>query len=157
MNEQPLAWRAFLDGLPPPVDGARIDPEWQAAVQRITDRIIVLDDDPTGVQTVHGIPVYTSREPEDLRRAVRDEARVVYILTNSRALTAEDTARLHGRLARDLACAAREEGREPLLVSRSDSTLRGHYPLETETLYRGFARDTIDGEIIIPASWREAG
>lgn len=54
-------------------------------------------------------------------------------------------------MARDLKQITVEEGKKFLLISRSDSTLRGHYPLETETIYNELKRDEeIDGEIIIP-------
>ena len=45
----------------------------------------------------------------------------------------------------------KNKGKNFLLIFRSDSTLRGHYPLETETIYNELKRDEeIDGEIIIP-------
>ena len=40
-----------------------------------------------------------------------------------------------------------------MIISRGDSTLRGHYPLETELLCKGFEADRtrhVDGEIICP-------
>lgn len=49
--------------------------------------------------------------------------------------------------------AAKEAGVEYVFVSRSDSTLRGHYPLETEILkenYEYHTGTTIDGEILCP-------
>ncbi len=122
-------------------------------------RVIVLDDDPTGVQTVHGIPVYTGFDPADIEQAFDQSGRMFFILTNSRSLTRAGTQALHERLARGIAAAARARGQRFLLISRSDSTLRGHYPLETDTLRRTLEAtggQAIDGEILCPF-FREGG
>jgi len=116
-------------------------------------KIVVLDDDPTGVQTVHGVPVFTSWETDTVAQAFREDGSMFFILTNSRGMTSEQTKSVHTELAKNLYEAAGREGKEFILVSRSDSTLRGHYPLETMALktaledlgYPGF-----DGEIIFP-------
>jgi uncharacterized protein YgbK (DUF1537 family) len=82
---------------------------------------------------------------------MKDKYKVIYILTNSRALTSVKTQRLHKQLVRDLKLVALEEGKKFLLISRSDSTLRGHYPLENKTIYNELTKEEkIDGEIIIP-------
>ncbi len=104
------------------------------------EKIIVLDDDPTGVQTVHSIPVYTSWDSGALKAILADESRLVYILTNSRALTPDQTTALHRRLGSDLLQAARQENKTFILISRSDSTLRGHFPAETQALFRSTGR-----------------
>lgn len=152
----------FERQLPPftGLDGTEIEHDWLQAVKEITKagvkgrKIIVLDDDPTGTQTVHSVPVYTDWTLETMRAAVKSQYDVVYILTNSRALTAKQTESLHRELVRNLKQAAQEEKQEFILISRSDSTLRGHYPLETEVIYRELtAEDSayqIDGELIIP-------
>jgi len=151
MNEKSLDWNNFAKELSPTIPENKINKEWLNAVERIKRKIIVLDDDPTGIQTVHSIPVYTSWDFSTLRQIMKDKHRVIYILTNSRALTALETRRLHKQLARDLKQIALEEGKKFLLISRSDSTLRGHYPLETKTIYDELKKEEeIDGEIIIP-------
>ena len=152
MNEKSLDWDDFVKKLSPPaIPENKINKEWLNAVERIKRKIIVLDDDPTGIQTVHSIPVYTSWGFSTLRQIMKDKHKVIYILTNSRALTSVETQRLHKQLARDLKLVALEEGKKFLLISRSDSTLRGHYPLETKTIYDELKKDEeMDGEIIIP-------
>ena len=48
---------------------------------------------------------------------------------------------------------AKETGREYIFISRSDSTLRGHYPLETRLLGEAYEKNTgkkIDGEVLCP-------
>ncbi len=122
--------------------------------QQNLDRIIiVLDDDPTGSQTVHSIPVYTSWNDETIHTILNGTDKLVYILTNSRGLTASDTEMLHRQFARDLAKISKSLKKEYILISRSDSTLRGHYPLETEVLKNEIESNSniqFDGEIIIP-------
>ena len=148
MNETPQHWPIYQQSLPAPVEAAQIEAPWRAALASLPHKIIVLDDDPTGVQTVSNAPVYTRWDAPTLREIVRDESALVFILTNSRALNAAQSAALHQQLGRDLARMANEEGVEWLLISRSDSTLRGHYPLETQTLRAAIGG--YDGEIIIP-------
>ncbi|MBQ4632872.1 MAG: hypothetical protein IJB46_05935, partial [Prevotella sp.] len=48
-------------------------------------RIVVLDDDPTGIQTVHGCLLVTEWNKEQIREAFRHEQPFFYILTNTRA------------------------------------------------------------------------
>ncbi|MGB6607002.1 MAG: four-carbon acid sugar kinase family protein, partial [Atribacterota bacterium] len=151
MNEKSLDWNDFVKKLSPAIPENKINKEWLSAVNKIKRKIIVLDDDPTGIQTVHSIPVYTSWDFSTLRQIMEDKHKLIYILTNSRALTSVETQRLHKQLARDLKLVALEEGKKFLLISRSDSTLRGHYPLENKTIYNELTKDEkIDGEIIIP-------
>ena len=151
MKEKALNWNDFATKLPLPIPENKINGEWLQAVERIKKKIIVLDDDPTGIQTVHSIPVYTSWDLSTLRQIMKDQHKIIYLLTNSRALTSVKTQRLHKQLARDLKQIALEEEEKFLLISRSDSTLRGHYPLETKTIYDELKKEEkIDGEIIIP-------
>lgn len=110
MNEKSLDWNDFVKKLSPPaISENKINKEWLNAVERIKRKIIVLDDDPTGIQTVHSIPVYTSWDFSTLRQIMKDKHKVIYILTNSRALTSVETQRLHKQLALDLKQIALEE------------------------------------------------
>jgi uncharacterized protein YgbK (DUF1537 family) len=116
-------------------------------------KIVVLDDDPTGVQTVHDIPVYTDWSLESIRQGFLEPGKLFFILTNSRSFTAEQTEKVHHDIASRLIKVSKETGVEMLVISRGDSTLRGHYPLETETLKDVFERcgdSKIHGEIICP-------
>ena len=116
-------------------------------------KIVVLDDDPTGVQTVHGVSVYTDWKPETLRQGFAEQERMFFILTNSRGLTAQQTETAHRQIARAIDAASRDSGRDYILISRSDSTLRGHYPLETAVLRQtleSLGAAPFDGEIIYP-------
>ncbi|MGN1163267.1 MAG: four-carbon acid sugar kinase family protein [Candidatus Ornithospirochaeta sp.] len=111
-------------------------------------KIIVLDDDPTGIQTVNGVYVYTAFDYDTILEAFHDGNRVSYILTDSRGLTEEETTTLHREIALLLKKASACLKIDYLLISRSDSTLRGHYPAEMDVL--SSVLGPFDGEILVP-------
>lgn len=116
-------------------------------------KIIVLDDDPTGVQTVHNISVYTDWSVNSIKDGFKEENKIFYILTNSRGFVVEQTTKAHIEIASRIDMVAKELGMGYFIVSRGDSTLRGHYPLETELLKNEIEKNNsyeIDGEIICP-------
>ena len=94
--------------------------------------VVVLDDDPTGTQTVADVPVLTAWSVPDIRWALRQGASAVYVLTNSRSLDPSDAAARTREVLDHVAEAARAERVGVVVTSRSDSTLRGHFPLETD-------------------------
>jgi len=100
----------------------------------LNQTIVVLDDDPTGCQTVYDIPVLTEWNKEILLNEFLAETPLFYILTNSRALQPEQAALLNREIAEHLQAASDKSGRQFCVISRSDSTLRGHYPQETDAL-----------------------
>lgn len=96
--------------------------------------IVVLDDDPTGTQTVYDVPVLTRFEESRIGDVLRTNPPMLFLSTNSRAMDQSQTQLLHQTLAATLKLSGAAHGRQIELISRSDSTLRGHYPLETDTL-----------------------
>lgn len=136
----------------PSVDEKFFRDRLAAALEDFPRKIIVLDDDPTGVQTVHGVNVYTDWTAQDIAAGFAEPNAMFFVLTNSRAFSADKTAAEHKKIAERICAAAKTFGREFIVVSRSDSTLRGHYPLETQTLRNTLEAHghRIDGEILIP-------
>lgn len=136
----------------PAVDEAAVDVALTKELLDFDRKIIVLDDDPTGVQTVNGIHVYTDWTEESIAAGFAEENRMFFILTNSRAFQTAQTEAEHRTIAARVAAEARRTGKEFMLISRSDSTLRGHYPLETVTLARTLEEsgERIDGEVLMP-------
>ena len=120
-------------------------------------KIVVLDDDPTGIQTVHGCYLITHWDDETLEAALADVVDFFYILTNSRGKTQDEaTSDIRDILSKILAVNYRY-GYNLLFICRSDSTLRGHFPLEIECVAAVLERHrTIDGFFFIPAFF-EAG
>jgi uncharacterized protein YgbK (DUF1537 family) len=150
----------YADGELPPV---RVEPDARRRIRRaLADagrRIAVLDDDPTGSQTVHDVDVVTVFEPDEIAAGLSPAGSTCFILTNTRSLPESDAVELNTRIGRMLfELAARLDA--PIdVVSRSDSTLRGHVIAEVggldavrrEVTGRGF-----DGVLLVPAYF-EAG
>ncbi len=136
----------------PPIDEAKADKLLALEIARDGTKLVVLDDDPTGVQTVHDVSVYTDWTAESIRAGFAETNKVFYILTNSRGMTVPETTAIHREIAETAAAVAKETGKPYLILSRSDSTLRGHYPLETQMLREGMEKSglTVDGEILSP-------
>jgi uncharacterized protein YgbK (DUF1537 family) len=101
----------------------------------IAPQIIVLDDDPTGSQTVHSCLLLMQWDVATLQMGLRHPAPIFFVLTNTRSLTADKAAAVTQAVCQNLKQAIALEGVEDfLVVSRSDSTLRGHYPIETDVI-----------------------
>lgn len=135
------------------IDETKIDQLLQKEISANQKKIVVLDDDPTGVQTVHDISVYTDWTKDSIRQGFQEKNNLFYILTNSRGFTQDETTLAHNEIAANVDAVAKELGKEYIFISRSDSTLRGHYPLETEILRTNYEKNTgciIDGEILCP-------
>lgn len=133
-------------------DETKLDELLKKEIENNDTKFVVLDDDPTGVQTVHDISVYTDWIVESMKKGFMDDNKVFYILTNSRGMTEAETTKIHHEIIDAVAQAAAETGKNYQFISRSDSTLRGHYPLETELLKEGVERSgkTVDGEVLFP-------
>tara|TARA_B110000037_G_scaffold222569_1_gene298055 strand:+ start:2645 stop:3994 length:1350 start_codon:yes stop_codon:yes gene_type:complete len=114
----------------PPTPADDLLPSIREALESSERTIVVLDDDPTGTQTVFDVPVLTRLDADSIRDAIDDAPPVLFLLTNSRALTAKETTELHQNLGKIL----KEFADDIIVISRSDSTLRGHFPLETNIL-----------------------
>ena len=141
----------LLGGLPP---ARPISPEdVRSARAQAARPLIVLDDDPTGTQSVADLPVLNAWAPDDLEWALGTGAAAVYVMTNSRSLDPEAAARCNVEVVSAALEAARRLGIEVDIVSRGDSTLRGHFPLEPDTIRATMAEHgiAIDGVVVVPA------
>jgi uncharacterized protein YgbK (DUF1537 family) len=147
-------------GLPP----ARPDDEGlreSIRALRAADGLLlgVLDDDPTGSQAVHGVQVVTVLDEDAYAAALAGPAATCFVLTNSRSLDEPEAAGLTARAARGLITVAGRRGTRIQLISRSDSTLRGHVMAEVAAL-QAVRRDLVgrgyDGVLLVPA-FLEAG
>ncbi|MFO8239265.1 MAG: four-carbon acid sugar kinase family protein, partial [Prochlorococcaceae cyanobacterium] len=102
-------------------------------------KIVVFDDDPTGSQTLHSCPLLLRWDAASLRAGLAHPSPFLFLLANTRALDPPAAAARVRQICRALAPAlqaARAGGLigSWLLVSRGDSTLRSHFPLEAEVI-----------------------
>ncbi|MHB1566596.1 MAG: four-carbon acid sugar kinase family protein [Acidiferrobacter sp.] len=117
-------------------------------------KIIVIDDDPTGSQTVHSCLLLTRWDPETLGIALRDPSPLFFVLSNTRSMAAAQAAAVTRDICQNLRVALDQltvtgQGVQPFLVSRSDSTLRGHYPVETDIVAEELG--PFDAHFLVPA------
>ncbi|MEM7797573.1 MAG: four-carbon acid sugar kinase family protein [Chloroflexota bacterium] len=148
MTTPPVSTRskaAMLESLPPewPDDPM---PEIRQVIRSLNQKVVVLDDDPTGTQTVHDVAVLTAWSDEMIEIEMADPSPAVFVMHNSRSMTTGRAAATNTEIGTALA----QTKRPFVVVSRSDSTLRGHYPAETNALANAL-RMTLDGVLIIPA------
>jgi uncharacterized protein YgbK (DUF1537 family) len=122
-------------------------------------KIVVLDDDPTGIQTIHGCYLLTRWDPELIEEAFRDTERFFYILTNSRAYERQRVREIVAEAVRNVLRVNHTFNQQILFISRSDSTLRSHFPLEVDTIRDTLFQETghtVDAVFLCPAFF-EAG
>ncbi|MFK7822393.1 MAG: four-carbon acid sugar kinase family protein [Planctomycetaceae bacterium] len=113
-------------------------------------KIVVLDDDPTGTQSVHDTTVLLQWDVDLIADELRRSDAVFYLLTNSRALVESEAVSLAARTGRQIQEASKKAGVAVLVVSRSDSTLRGHYPAEVDALAAALG-DRSTPQLLVPA------
>lgn len=150
-TREPVPAGSLLDGLPPVRAIPDALDQIRAENERTGTRVAVLDDDPTGTQTVAGVPVLTSWSVADLRWALDVGPGVFFVLTNTRGISPDAARARNVEIAANLSAAAEAAGGLRVrVVSRCDSTLRGHYPLETD-VHEAAAGEPYDGMVFSPA------
>ncbi len=100
-------------------------------------KIIIIDDDPTGSQTVHSCPLILSWDKETIAKGINDKSPLLFILANTRSLSKELAAQRTKEICIAIidACSILDlSPNEILIISRGDSTLRGHALLEPEII-----------------------
>ncbi len=122
--------------------------------------ILVLDDDPTGVQTVHDVWVYYGWSAAVMQTIfARDQ--LAFIQTNSRSLPEAEAIGITRQIMQLALAESHKTGREFRVISRSDSSLRGHFPAEPDTIRQVLEADagqSIDGVIlcfVLPEAGRQ--
>ena len=174
MTETELLDKAYLDRLPPEWNEDLLE-TIRGKLKGSDYKLIILDDDPTGTQTVVNIPVLTDWSEELLVEELQKPYPAFFILTNSRSLVESEACILGSELGACIKAASEKAGVPTVIISRSDSTLRGHFPAEVDAVadaagdknlpyliipffYEGgrFTLDDIhyvaDGEKLVPAA-----
>lgn len=138
-----------LTGLPPEFGDLRFELAVRNAVAASGRTVVALDDDPTGVQTVHNTPVLTRWSDSDLAQVLSERHPLVFILTNSRSLPEDEAVRLNREVVDNLLTAANQTDIRFVVASRGDSTLRGHVPAEPDAIAAKLGG--VDGVLLVPA------
>lgn len=98
--------------------------------------VVVLDDDPTGAQ-YSGIPLLTQWNRQIILEEVERGSSVFFLLTNSRSSTVKEAIEINKEAGKNIREAFEQLNKQYIIISRSDSTLRGHYPDEVNALAEG--------------------
>ena len=106
-----MALKADILSSYPPVNEKAVDELLAKEIAGSNKKIVVLDDDPTGVQTVHDISVYTNWSEDSIRKGFAEENKLFYILTNSRGFTAAQTEIAHREIAKAVDAVSKETGK----------------------------------------------
>lgn len=148
----PIASDELLGGLPPDWPDDPL-PAIRSALVESGRTFGVLDDDPTGTQTLHDALVVTSWSEQELAEALAEGRHFFSILTNTRSLPEREAAERAAEAAGNLARAGRRLGRAVVAGVRGDSTLRGHHPAETWAVREALEAEqgrAFDGELLVP-------
>lgn len=114
-------------------------------------KIVIFDDDPTGSQTVHNIPLFLNYDKNTIKTVIEDpEIEAFFILTNTRAMGQTEAAMINSHLTKIIDEVSKESDVQIEIISRGDSTLRGHFPLELDIIRENLT-SKINGYIFIPA------
>lgn len=127
---------------------ARLPPEREQALlpaireefEKSEKTIVVLDDDPTGTQTCYDVVVLTSWSVSLLAEELKKKPSILFVLTNSRSMPEREAVALAADIGKNLIEAVRISGRQVVVISRSDSTLRGHFPAEVRAIAQALGR-----------------
>jgi uncharacterized protein YgbK (DUF1537 family) len=122
-------------------------------------KIVVIDDDPTGIQTVHGCLVITAWDQATLESALCDNIPFFYVFTNSRALLPEESDKIYSEIVSAVCEINKKYNYNLVFISRSDSTLRGHFPLEPFAIKKAAEKMgyKTEGPIFFIPAFLEAG
>ncbi len=129
----PIKLQEILSSLPS-IWPENLLPAIQHEIAQNPTSIVVLDDDPTGTQTVHDIPVLTNWNLQTIIDEFERKTPLFYLLTNSRSLPTIRAVDLALEAGANIREASRKTNQAFDIISRSDSTLRGHFPAEVDAL-----------------------
>jgi len=118
-------------------------PAIQEGIRKSKKKIVILDDDPTGTQTAHDLPVLTHWSVEALCAELTGRYPAFFILTNSRSLSEPAACHLAEEIGCNLRRAMEITGVRVVPISRSDSTLRGHFPAEVDVMARSLGLEKL--------------
>jgi len=95
-------------------------------------KFVVIDDDPTGSQTVHDCLLLLKWDCSTLAKGFESKSNLFFILANTRSLSENDAKLTIEEICKNLKTVITSQANEEeiIFISRGDSTLRGHNYLE---------------------------
>ncbi len=95
-------------------------------------KFVVIDDDPTGSQTVHDCLLLLKWDCSTLVKGFESKSNLFFILANTRSLSENDAKLTIEEICKNLKTVITSQAYEEeiIFISRGDSTLRGHNFLE---------------------------
>ena len=139
MPQGPLRFDKALRSLPPEWADDPL-PHIDAALTAAGRKIVILDDDVMGTQSVHDIAVLMDWSIDALRTELESDSRAFFVVTNARTMPESQARAVNSFITRNLCDAARQAGVDFSVVSRLDSTLRGHFPAEMQAIESSLER-----------------
>ena len=133
MRIQRLSLQETFNSLPLEWDDDPL-PHIDAALTATGRKIVILDDDVMGTQSVHDIAVLMDWSVDALRAELEADSRAFFVVTNARTMPESQARAVNSFITRNLWEAARQAGIDFSVVSRLDSTLRGHFPAEVQAI-----------------------
>ena len=127
---------------------ANLPPGWpedpteviRATIEERGEKAVIIDDDPMGTQSVANVSLLTEWPVDAIAEEFQNGHRGVFLLTNSRSMPAREAVDTVALAGRNLRAAMARTSENPIVISRIDSTLRGHYPDEVNALTEVFDR-----------------
>ena len=122
---------------------------FEAALTASGRKIVILDDDVMGTQSVHDIAVLMDWSVDALRTELEADSRAFFVVTNARTMPQAQAQAVNAFITRNLCEAAQQAGVDFSIVSRLDSTLRGHFPAELQAIESSLTYKP-DGWVVAP-------
>lgn len=153
-----VEFHQLVAGYPEPLTLSAADVR-AARSEHVSDHIVVIDDHPTGSQSMVDVPVLSAWSEDQIAWAMDSDVDVFYVVTNTRAMDGKAAENRMLEVVSAVLDVARARGKTITFLIRSDSSLRGHFPLDadiTVNLFESSTEQRVDGIVIVPA-FPEAG
>ena len=122
-------------------------------IKRSKKKIFLMDDDPTGGQTVRNVAMLSDWSVESLEKELHSDELATFIQVNTRAYQENKVKNIIKEVTSNILEAMSRSLKDSVVIFRSDSTLRGHFPLEMDVFsdtVKSINNETYDALIFIP-------
>lgn len=124
-------------------------PQIRLHLQESGLKVVVLDEDISGTQNIHNLPIITRKTIAAFARELTSDASGFYVLMNARDLPVRDALALYHRVMLNLHAAREQTGQDFILISRANTAARTHFPLDVNAALDALP-DAFDGVVLVP-------